>query len=110
MPLAPFRRAAAPLLAAALLAACAPLDDLRRLADPARTPTNAAVEVAVKANHGSVIQDILAGGGPALAAAYDAGRVPAGDRAARTLQLQGNIALYNDNPGALALAISSFGA
>ena len=97
------------LLALLLLAACGPGLDLRDLAGPGEAGRRGAVEIAVKGAFPQVLGDIAAGGGPALEAAFDAAGVPEGDRAARTLQLGGDLGLYEANPGALATAIALMG-
>lgn len=89
------------------LAACTTDGDLRDFA-PLASP-NGAVEVLVKSNHPALIAEIDAGGGPLLTRAFDAAGVPEQDRPARTLQLQGNLGLYDANPGALVTALSVYG-
>lgn len=94
------------LLLAALLGGCG---GLAPLGDPAAAARQGAIELAVKSGHGAILSDIESGGGPALSRAFDAAAVPEGDRAARTLQLGGDLGLYAANPGALALALSLWG-
>ncbi len=90
-----------------LLAACTSDGNLRDIA-PMAGP-NGAVEVLVKSNHPALIAEINAGGGPLLTRTFDAAGVPVQDRPARTLQLQGNLGLYDANPGALVTALSVYG-
>ncbi len=105
-------RIAFPALLALLLAAgCGP-----GLPFPSPLPGSAAeaerrgaVEVFVKANHPALSADIVAGGGPSLTRAFDIARVPAADRAARTLQLGADAGLYAANPGALVTALVVYG-
>ncbi len=73
------------------------------------TPAPPGLEVFVKTNHGALVQDISAGGGPTLAEALARAGVPEGDRAARTLQLQADAGLYASSPGALVTALSIYG-
>ena len=69
----------------------------------------AAVELIVKAEHPALLQDIAAGGGPVLTRAFDAAGVPEEDRPTRRFQLNRDLGLYTDNPGALVLALSVYG-
>ncbi len=97
-----------------LLAACSPaaLPGLRSTILPSTAQDNArrgAVELAVKGNFQAILTDIRAGGGPALTAAFDAAGVPASDRPARLIQLQGDIPVYNSNPGALVTSMLLWG-
>ncbi|MCC5974276.1 MAG: hypothetical protein JJT81_09510 [Rubellimicrobium sp.] len=78
-------------------------------ADPAEQQRRGAVELAVKAGFPAILADIEAGGGARLTAAFDAARVPPQDRAARTLQLQGDLPIYADTPGALVTALLIYG-
>ena len=101
-----------PLILAALLlsAGCErQMQQLSALTDPAEADRRGAVELAVKGSFPAILDDIAAGGGPRLTAAMDAAGVPAQDRAARTIQLEGDRAIYEANPGALALAIFTYG-
>ncbi len=68
-----------------------------------------AVEVIVKSGHPAILAEIEAGGGPVLASAMDAARVPPQDRPARLLQLRADIGLYEVNPGALVAALMLYG-
>lgn len=77
--------------------------------DPADQQRRGAVELAVKAGFPAILADIEAGGGPRLTSAFDAARVPPEDRAARTLQLQGDLPLYADTPGALVTTLLIYG-
>ena len=67
------------------------------------------VELLVKTNHPALLDEITAGGGPTLTRAYDAAGVPDRDRAARTIQLQRDLGLYQSNPGALVIALMVYG-
>lgn len=98
--------------AAIALSGCdrAPFDRIATLVDPADATRRAAVELAVKDRYPQVLSDIAAGGGEALGAAFDAAGIPAGDRPARVLQLQGDLDLYNSSPGALVNALVLYGA
>ncbi|SDE08869.1 hypothetical protein [Limimaricola pyoseonensis] len=105
---------AAPLLLALLLAGCAPgaLPGLRPTLMPASAADQArrgAVELAVKGDFAALLGDIEAGGGPALTRAFDAAGVPGTDRPARLLQMQGDLGLYQTNPGALTTALLLWG-
>ncbi|WP_245820469.1 DUF3015 domain-containing protein [Flavimaricola marinus] len=68
-----------------------------------------AVEIAVKSNFDEIIQEIAAGGGDKLSLAMDEARIPAQDRPARILQLQGDQPIYDANPGALVTALMVYG-
>lgn len=63
------------------------------------------VEIVVKSNYPGIVDEIRAGGGPALTEAMDIAGIPAADRPARIVQLQGDINIYNGNPGALVTAL-----
>lgn len=96
------------------LPACAPgaLPGLRSTIMPVSAQDNArrgAVEIAVKGDFPALLSDIEAGGGPSLERAFDAAGVPVGDRAARRLQLSGDLALYESNPGALVTSLLLWG-
>lgn len=97
------------LLGMLLLGACGPGVDLRSAFDPAERQRRGAVEVAVKSAFPGILDEIAAGGGPGLAAAFDAAGVPVGDRPTRITQLQGDLGLYGSNPGALAAALALYG-
>lgn len=113
-------RSALPLLLL-LLAACAsgesnglpvlfPGFEIGRAAtDPAYAQRRGAVELFVKTNHVALLTEIAAGGGPALARAFDLAGVPAADRPARIIQLEGDRGLYEANPGALISALMVYG-
>jgi hypothetical protein len=90
-----------------LVTACTTDGNLRPMPEIA-SPTGA-VEVLVKSNHPALIAEIGAGGGPLLTRVFDAAGVPVQDRPARTLQLRGNLGLYDANPGALVTALSVYG-
>lgn len=98
-----------PILALVALSACGTGFDLSGLVDPADAARRGAVEATVKSQHPQILDNIAAGGGPALTAAFDAANVPAPDRPARTTQLQGDLGLYASNPGALTAAIAAWG-
>ena len=63
------------------------------------------VEVIVKSNHPGIVDEIRAGGGPNLLEAMNIAGIPADEQPARILQLQGDAALYDVNPGALIVAL-----
>ena len=67
------------------------------------------VEVAVKSRFPEVIADIRAGGGPAVTDAMDIAGIAQAERPARLLQLQGDIGIYEGNPGALVTALMVYG-
>lgn len=100
-----------PLLFGALLAlsACTQGLNVGALVDPAEAQRRGSVEVAVKSAHPGILDEIRAGGGPSLARAMDAAGVPLGDRPARVIQLQGDLGLYEANPGALVAALMLYG-
>jgi hypothetical protein len=77
--------------------------------DPAYAARRGAVELAVKGSWPAIVDEIAAGGGPALTAAMDAAGVPAGDRPTRILQMQQEAASYAANPGALVSALMVYG-
>jgi hypothetical protein len=106
------------LLAALLLCGCT--SEANHLGNPLLWPVQAltnsvanglygarrgAVEVAVKSNYEQILQDIASGGGPALTLAMDEAGIPESDRPSRTLQLQGDLPLYQANPGALVTTL-----
>jgi hypothetical protein len=68
-----------------------------------------AVELIVKSEFPVLLNDITTGSGPALTRAMDAALIPAQDRPARALQLQGDLGLYSGNPGALVTALMVYG-
>lgn len=107
-----------PLLAALLLSGCT--GEANHLGNPLLWPVQSvtsglanglygtrrgAVEVAVKSSFDQVLADIAAGGGPALTFAMDEAGIPQSDRSARSLQLKGDLPLYQANPGALVTAL-----
>lgn len=67
------------------------------------------VEVIVKSNYNAILDDINAGGGPVLTEAMDAAGIPEGDRPTRIIQLQSDMGLYANNPGALVVALMVYG-
>lgn len=78
--------------------------------DPVQAQRRARVEVIVKAAYPGILDEIAAGSGPNLLAAFDAAGVPPGDRAARVTQMQGDLGFYAGSPGALVAALVGFGA
>ncbi len=92
-----------------LVAACGQSLNVGSLVDPAQAARRGAIEVAVKPAYPGILDEISAGGGPALDRAFDAAEVPDGDRAARTTQLSGDLGLYGANPGALVAALALYG-
>lgn len=104
------------------LAACS--DEANHLGNPLMLPIsgistaigNAAydarrgeVEVIVKSNHPTLLNEIADGGGPVLTQAMDAARIPVAERPARVLQMRGDIGLYAEAPGALVTALMVYG-
>lgn len=67
--------------------------------------TRGAVEVYVKTHHPELVRDLRAGGGPALTEAFDIADAPQEIRAPHTLQMQSNLDLYEQDLGALVVAI-----
>ncbi|WP_341366136.1 hypothetical protein [Yoonia sp. BS5-3] len=67
------------------------------------------VEVIVKSNYPAILRDLNAGGGPVLTDAMNAAEVPEADRPTRIIQLQSDIGLYAQNPGALVVALMVYG-
>jgi hypothetical protein len=67
------------------------------------------VEVIVKSNFPGILTEIEDGGGPNLTEAMETARIPQNDRPARVLQMQGDLALYQANPGALVVALMVYG-
>ena len=111
------------LLALPLIAACStvadrpgiplvwPFDAVQNgAANAAYQQRRGAVELVVKSEFPAILSDISAGFGPVLTQAMDAALIPAQDRPARVLQLQGDFGLYRANPGALITALVLFGA
>ena len=68
------------------------------------------IELIVKGQFPAILADIQSGGGPVLTTAFDAAGVPDQDRATRAFQLNNDIGLYADSPGALVTAIALYGA
>ena len=66
--------------------------------------TRGKVEVFVKTNHPALIADLRAGGGATLTQVFDIANVAQSIRAAHTLQLQSDLALYSNNLDALIVA------
>ena len=107
-----------PLIATLLLAACA--QDANYMGDPWMRPATGLspmvdnkrrgqVELVVKSNYETIKNDIRAGGGPVLTKAMDAAAIPERDRPARILQLQSDMGLHANNPGALVIALMVYG-
>lgn len=98
-----------------LLAGCTSLGDgpvapaFDQAANAVNTERRGAVEVIVKTNHPTLLAEIAAGGGPVLTRAMDTAGVPAGDRAARILQMQGDLPVYRNNLEALTTALLLYG-
>ncbi|WP_210526586.1 hypothetical protein [Rubellimicrobium arenae] len=92
-----------------LLGACTQGANPVSLLNPAEAQRRGAVEVAVKSTFPGILDEIEAGGGPAISGAMDAAGVPAQDRPARLLQLRGDLGLYESNPAALAAALVVYG-
>ena len=63
------------------------------------------VELIVKSSFPGIIGEIRNGGGPALTEAMNAAGIPASDRPARILQMQGDLPIYAGNPDALVVAL-----
>jgi len=68
-----------------------------------------AVEVYVKTHFDTILAQIRRGDGPELTEAYRIAGVPESDRLIRTLQLRGDIALYESSASALVGAILLYG-
>ena len=75
----------------------------------ANSQQRGAVEIYVKSNFEAILAQIRAGGGPNLTEAYRLAGVPEADRPIRTLQLSGDIGLYEASAGALVSAILLYG-
>ena len=67
------------------------------------------VEVIVKSQFPMIVNDISVGGGDTLTQAMDVAHIPPQEREARIIQLQGDLALYESNPGALVTALMVYG-
>ena len=91
------------------LVLCVLLSACSGLGTTADVQRRGAVELVVKSDFAGVQRDIRAGGGPVLTAAMDAARIPASDRPARVVQLQRDLPLYGESPGALVLALTTYG-
>ena len=92
-----------------LLGGCAQGLNVGALVNPADAQRRGAVEIAVKSSYPDILDEIEQGGGPAISGAMDAARIAPGDRPARLLQLQGDLGLYEANPGALVSALMLYG-
>lgn len=68
-----------------------------------------AVELIVKSERDAIVSDIRAGGGTTLERAFDTAMVPIEDRPARVIQLQSDLPLYINAPGALVTALMVYG-
>lgn len=82
---------------------------LEAITDPAARQNQGALELYVKTNHRAIMADIEGGGGAALTRSFDLANVPATDRPARILALQGDFAAYESNPGSLILSLGLWG-
>lgn len=111
-----------PLIPLALMAGCS--SDANHIGNPLLLPINGLttlfenaayderrgkVEVLVKSNWPAIVAEIDAGGGPTLTKAMEAARIPASDHPARITQLQGDRAIYANNPGALVVSLMVYG-
>jgi len=108
-------------LAAVLLSACATqgsnglpvlfpgLEITRAVSDPGYAQRRGAVEPYVKTNLSALLTGIAAGGSPEVTHAFDLAGIPAADRPARLIQLEGDRGLYEANPGALVSALMVYG-
>lgn len=67
------------------------------------------VELIVKSNFPGILDEISAGGGAHINSAMDAAGIPESDRPARMMQMQGDLSLYAQNPGALVVALMVYG-
>ena len=67
------------------------------------------VELHVKTNHGALLTEIGAGGGPLIEVAMDLAGVPEADRHARLTQLRADLPLYTESPEALIVALMVYG-
>ncbi len=94
-----------------LMACTSEVADLRGLSlfPPAGPTQRGAVELIVKSEFPVILQEIDAGGGPALSNAMDRAGVPAADRPARLLQLRSDLPLYTESPAALVTALLTYG-
>lgn len=102
-------RPALPFLLILALAGCGAGLDLRGAVDPGQAARRGAVELAVKGSFPGILDEIGAGGGPALTRAFDVAGVPLQDRPGRVIQLAGDLGLYEANPGALVTALVVYG-
>lgn len=75
------------------------------LGNAAYNQRRGAVEVFVKSNYTAILMDIANEGGPTLSQAMDIAGVPAADRPARFIQLRSDLALYQNSPDALVVAL-----
>ena len=71
----------------------------------AYTARRAEVELFVKSNHPALIGQIGNGGGPLVDQAMAIAGVPASERPARAIQMQGDLSVYANSPGALVNAL-----
>ncbi len=92
-----------------LLVACTQGLDVGALVNPADAQRRGAVELRGKSDWPAILADVNRGGGPSLSAAMDAAQVPIADRPARSLQLRGDLALYEANPSALVSTLILYG-
>lgn len=94
-----------------LMACTSEVADLRDISlfPPAGPTQRGAVELIVKSEFPVILQEIDAGGGPALSSAMDRAGVPEADRPARLLQLRSDLPLYTESPAALVTALLTYG-
>ncbi|WP_342075694.1 hypothetical protein [Yoonia sp. SS1-5] len=67
------------------------------------------VEILVKSNFAAITRELEVGDGPTLQTAMATAGIPENERPARLLQLRGDRALYQSNPGALVTALMVYG-
>jgi len=63
----------------------------------------------VKSDFPAILADIQSGGGASLTRVFDLAGVPEQDRATRAFQLNNDIGLYAQNPGALITTLLVYG-
>ncbi len=92
-------------LACAVPGACTSVGGL-----PGARPGDGEVQVFVARNHAVLLEEIVAGGGPALDAAMDLAGVDPATRDILRLRLQSELPLYRRSPLAMAALIAAHGA
>ena len=100
------------LISLTLLAGCALTDGvgLPNMSTPSEAAQNRAmVELGVKSDFPAILADIQSGGGASLTRVFDLAGVPEQDRATRAFQLNNDIGLYAQNPGALITTLLVYG-